>query len=413
MNRAKSVSISSRRDFLAGLTAASLSLATSPLYGLTAVGPQDTPQTSKLRWIGYTAGRNDLPSGQFDNWRTQRARIVLADGSNDSPTGESLIENENGWTQFAGWSNDGAKAIVLSLWEDPANAAWEREQRTFRMTEGWLVDCCLVELETGAIQNLTEIERVSIYNTGLFYLPDGSGFGFTPLINGVSVPFVMDPDGRNKRDVSGSTGGFAYGFSASPDGELITYHENYQLVISSVDGSHKQTIDTGHPFNFAPSWSPDGKYILFVSGEHYDCHPHIIERDGSGLRKIADRGGYRGVVERLKHPDFHSESSDLPVWSRDGQSIFFTAQVKDRVELMRASLDGRVTQLSDSASGVRHYHPSPSPDGTQILFGSDRSGTMQLHVSDLDGNNAIQVTNVPPDSCAMHGHWQRWPDDGT
>ncbi|MCA9107451.1 MAG: PD40 domain-containing protein [Planctomycetales bacterium] len=375
-------------------------------HGASARGESTEP------WIGYSVGRNDLPTGQFDNWRTQRARVVKADGTNDRAIGEALIENENSWTQFAGWSPDGAQAIVLSLWEDPLNAAWEREQRTFRMTEGWMVDCCLVDLETGAIDNLTEVERVSIYNTGLFFLPDGSGFGFTPLIDGISVPFVMDRDGRNKRDVSGRTRGFAYGFSASPDGELIAYHENYQLVISKADGSDKRTIETGHPFNFAPAWSPDGQHLLFVSGEHYDCHPHIVDRAGNDLRKIADRGGYRGVVERLKHPDFHSESSDLPVWSRDGRSIFFTALVRDRVELMRASLDGKVSQLSDSAAGVRHYHPSPSPDGTQILFGSDRDGTMRLFVADLDGDNAIPITDVPPDSCAMHGFWRPGSIDG-
>jgi hypothetical protein len=33
-----------------------------------------------------------------------------------------------------------------------------------------------------------------------------------------------------------------------------------------------------------------------------------VTRNGTDLRKLADRGGYRGVMERLKHPDFHSES---------------------------------------------------------------------------------------------------------
>ncbi len=58
---------------------------------------------------------------------------------------------------------------------------------------------------------------------------------------------------------------------------------------------------------------------MFLSGEHYNCHPHIVNKDGSGLRKLADRGGYRGVVEVLKHPDFHSESSDVPAWAPDEQ----------------------------------------------------------------------------------------------
>ncbi|MFM7538626.1 MAG: TolB family protein [Planctomycetota bacterium] len=112
------------------------------------------------------------------------------------------------------------------------------------MTEGWLVDSCLLDLATGKLTNLTAVDRVSIYNTGLFYLPDGKGFGFTPLIKGVSKPFVMDFDGKNKRDVSGAGGGFAYGYSASPDGKRISYHENYQIYISNADGRDKRKVET-------------------------------------------------------------------------------------------------------------------------------------------------------------------------
>jgi len=356
--------------------------------------------------IGYTEGRNDLEGGQFANWVTNRACVARANGTGRRVLAKDLTVNEHAWTQFAGWSPDGKQAIVLSLWETPENAAWERKHKTFRMTEGWLVDSCLLDLATGKLTNLTAVDRVSIYNTGLFFLPDGKGFGFTPLIKGVSKPHLMDADGKNKRDVSGAGGGFAYGYSVSPDGKRISYHENYQIFISNTDGSDKRKVETRNPFNFAPKWSPDGEWLLFVSGEHYNCHPHIVKRDGSGLKKLADRNGYRGVVERLKHPDFHSESSDVPVWSADGQSIFFTAMVKDRVELMNVDLGGRVAQLTESKSGTRHYHPAISPDGKSLLFGSDRSGIMQLYLSSIDGSNVRAITNVPPGSCAMHGHWQ-------
>ncbi|MCU0873683.1 MAG: hypothetical protein MUE50_15205 [Pirellulaceae bacterium] len=173
-----------------------------------------------------------------------------------------------------------------------------------------------------------------------------------------------------------------------------------------MDGSDKRRIETGNPFNFVPQWSPDGEWLLFVSGEHYNCHPHVVKKDGTGLRKLADRDGYRGVVERLKHPDFHSESSDVPVWARDGQAVYYTAKVGESIELMRVSLDGQVDQLTKSAPVVRHYHPSPSPDGRWVLFGSDRNGVMQLYVARADGTQARTVTNVPAGSCAMHGHWQ-------
>ncbi len=367
-------------------------------------------ENAPTQLIGYTEGRNDLPDGQFANWKTHRAFVVQANGQGRRLVAPELANKEHSWTQFAGWSPDGKQAIVVSLWESPENAAWERANKTFRMTEGWLVDSCLVDIRSGSALNLTSIDRISIYNTGLFFLPGSKGFGFTPLINGVSRPHVMDLDGRNKRDVSGGSQ-FAYGYSASPDGKRISYHENYQIYISNADGSEKQHVETGNSFNFVPQWSPDGEWLLFVSGEHYNCHPYVVKKDGTGLRKLADRGGYRGVVERLKYPDFHSESSDIPVWAADGQTVFFTARVDDRIELMRSNLDGQVTRLTNTQPGTRHYHPAISPDGNWILFGSDRSGTMQLYVAATDGTKVQAITSVPPDSCAMHGHWQPRPKE--
>ena len=357
-------------------------------------------------WIGYTEGRNDLPGGQFANWVTSRACVVRADGTRRRVLAAELTRKPHSWTQFAGWSPDGTVALIGSHWESPDNAAWERRHQTFRMTEGWLSDTCLLDLATNRITNVTAVERVSTYNTGLFYLPGGKGFGFTPLIHGVSKPYVMDPDGKHKRDVSGRGTGFAYGYSAAPDGQRISYHENYQIYISRPDGSDKRRVETGNPFNFVPQWSPDGAWLLFVAGEHYNCHPYVVTRDGTGLRKLADRGGYRGVVEPLKYPDFHSESSDVPVWSADSRYVFYTARVGDRVELMRVALDGTVRQLTRSRQGVRHYHPAASPDGKWPLFGSDRSGVMQLYVAKVDGTEARPITDVPAGWCAMHGHWQ-------
>jgi Tol biopolymer transport system component len=369
------------------------------------LGRADEPDRSQLL-IGYTEGRNDIADGQFANWLTNRACIVRADGTDRRVLAQELTRKPYSWTQFAGWSPDGGTAIIGSHWESPENAAWERQQKQFRMTEGWLSDSCLLELATERITNLTAVERVSIYNTGLFFLPDKSGYGFTPLINGVSKPYVMDRDGRNKRDVSGGGSGFAYGYTVSPDGQRISYHENYQIFVSNRDGTDKQRIETRNPFNFVPQWSRDGQWLLFVSGEHYNCHPYVVRPDGTGLRKLADRGGYRGVVEVLKHPDFHSASSDVPVWSADGDAVYYTAAVGDSIELMRVTLDGTVRQLTHSRSGVRHYHPSPSPDGQWILFGSDRSGVMQLYVAHANGADARPITSVPQGSCAMHGHWQ-------
>lgn len=359
------------------------------------------PQT----WIGYSQHRNDLMLGQHANWETSRAFMVRADGSERREVGRELITRPHSWTQFAGWSPDGRKAIITSLWESPENAAWEHQNKTFRFSEGWLVDGNVLDLRTGKLLNVSAIDRVSNHNAVTF-TPDGRKLLMTSVVKGSGRPFVMDLDGSHKRDAGGDSGGFAYGLNASPDGKYISYHEDYQVYIAHVDGSGRRKIDTGNPFNFVPQWSPKADALLFLSGEHYDCHPHIVRPDGSGLRKLADRGGYRGVVEFLKYPDFHSERSDIPCWSRDGRSVIYTAKVRDAVEVMRVDLNGKVRQLTHSQPGVRNYHPTESPDGRWLLFGSDRTGVMQLYVGDRDCRETWAITAAGEGNATLAGGWQ-------
>ena len=371
-----------------------------------AIGSVSGNDQAMLPPIGYTELRTNLPGGRHANVRTMRAVVIKADGSGRRLLAEGLIDDPDAWTQFAGWSPNGRQAIVYRGWQDPENARWEEEHKTFRMLPGkWQLDSCLVDLATGTIANVTAVERVSHYNGGLFFLPEGRGLGFTPLIDGVSKPFVMDLDGRNKRDVSGKDAGFAYGYSASPDGKLISYHENYQVYIADADGSNKRHIKTGNPFNFAPRWSPDGEWLLFVSGVHGGSNPYVVRRDGTGLRKLADIGGYQGWILFLDVPDFHQGSSDVPVWSADGKSVFYTAKVEDNVALFQAKLDGATIQLAKSAPGTLHYHATPSPDGKWLLYGSKRDGVRQLFVMRLSDRAERQLTKLQPGHAAMWPHW--------
>ncbi len=269
-----------------------------------------------------------------------------------------------------------------------------------------MLDSYLVDLESGRAENLTAKDRVSHYNGGLFFLPEGKGLGFTPLINGVSKPFVMDLDGRNKRDVSGEGGGFAYGYNASPDGRRICYHEDYQIYIANLDGTGKKKVETGNVFNFGPRWSPQGDWILFVSGVRGHCNLYVVRSDGTGLRQLADFGGYQGWILFLDVPDFHEGSSDVPVWSHDGQSVFYTAKAGPNVELFQTSLDGAARQLTHSPVGTLQYHPEPSPDGQWLVYGAKRGGVRQLVVRNLADGSERQVTDLKMGEAAMWPHWQ-------
>ncbi len=361
-----------------------------------------------LPLVGYNENRTNLPGGRHANVSTNRAMVVKADGTERRSIGGELVNEAGSWTQFAGWSPDGKTAVVLRGWESVENAQWEEEHKTFRFTpEGWLVDSFLVDVATGKAENVTGVDRVSSYNSGLFFWPnDPKKLGFTALIGGNSKPFRMDRDGRNKTDLTKNSNGFAYGFSSSPDGSRISYHENYQVYLADADGSNRIHVQTSHPFVFVPSWSPDGNWVLFVSGEHYNCHPHIVKADGSGLTKLADRGGYRGVTEFLDVPDYHGGSSDIPVWSVDGQAVFYTAKVGNNVELFRVTLDGQSERLTNSADGTTHYHPKPSPDGQWLVYGSKRGGVRNLFMMRLPDRKEHALTNVPARHAAMHAYWQ-------
>ena len=358
--------------------------------------------------IGYTDMKCDDPRGQFYNWRTRRAVIIRADGTGRRELGSAWITDENHWTGFGGWWPDG-RAVVGVAWESPENYAWEKEHKTFRMTEGnWLLDGCLVDIDSGEMVNLTAVDRVSNYSAGLAPWPgDPKRAKFAPLINGIQHPFVMDIDGHNKVDLSSGEEGFTYGAAVSPDGLHIAYNKDYLVYIADKDGSNPRRVDEDptHTFQFIPTFSPDGQWVLFLSGQHFKCHPYLVRVDGTGLRKLADRGSYTGGFQPLKVPDFHSGGSDMPTWSPDSKWVYYTAQVGESAELMRVSVDGQVQQLTHSPPGTEHCYPSVSPDGRLVVYTMRREGATALYVAQADGSNAKAITTPTIDHVQTYATW--------
>ena len=125
------------------------------------------------------------------------------------------------------------------------------------------------------------MDWVSHYNSASF-TPDGRHLIMTLLMESVSQPFPMAIDSTQKRNLSSKEQVFAYAFNASQDGAWICYHEDYQIYVDHKKSGQKRHLDTENPFNFGPSWSANGTELLFVSGEHYNCHPTIAhETNGS------------------------------------------------------------------------------------------------------------------------------------
>jgi Tol biopolymer transport system component len=351
----------SRRDFLR-LVASVVTLAPAVLSA--AEGDDSPPDLL----IGYTEFRTDLPGGRHANVKTRRAVVVKADGTGRRLLAEELTREAGYSTHFAGWSPDGKAARLSCDWKSEAVAKWEEEHHDFRTSgEGVRHDTYLLDLASGKATKQVPVEEKK-------------------------SEFIKN---------------LVHGRSISPDGKRCAFEDPaYRLFLADADGSNARQIQTGLPFHLVPSWSPDGSWVLFVAGEHYDCHPHVIKADGTGLKKLASRNGYRGVIDFLDVYDFHGGSSDLPVWAPDSKSVFYTAKVGSNVELFRVTLEGKSEQLTATSADSMHYHPAASPDGKWLVYGSKRDGVRQLYVMRLSDKKERRITDLKKGQGAMWPSWQ-------
>lgn len=128
-------------------------------------------------------------------------------------------------------------------------------------------------------------------------------------------------------------------------------------------------------FPGAPSWSPDGKRIVFAKKASCDTELFIVNRDGRGLRRMKE-----------------SRSKDeLPAWSPDGSRIAFVAA--DGIYTMRPNGSGR-RRISSEASD---FGVAWSPDSREIAFTHGTlpgpGGDLQtsLYVMDANGSGVRTV----------------------
>ena len=91
----------------------------------------------------------------------------------------------------------------------------------------------------------------------------------------------------------------------------------------------------------------------------------------------------------------HPAQDNFGAWSPDGQQLLFTSDRDGTVTIYAISVQGgeprALTEL-ESANG----RPDWSPDGRKIAFMSDRDeGDVEIYVMDADGGNTTRLTDSP------------------
>ena len=174
--------------------------------------------------------------------------------------------------------------------------------------------------------------------------------------------------------------------------------------LHTVSLASKTTV-TGEPRHVAVSGVKIDSATWLPSGEILFATPVL-----SGTANLWRVPAIGGAPARLAYT---GEDGTMPTMAR-GQS-----QSSSRMVYVRRLIDDNIWQMTTTAVGVppaspptaairstkQDIHPQLSPDGERLAFTSTRSGFWEIWVSDLDGANAVQLTDMRAPTGTGVPHW--------
>jgi len=237
----------------------------------------------------------------------------------------------------------------------------------------------------------------SYLNLGPEISPDGGRVVYVSDRSGyadVYVASALDGEGRHKLVGGERSQEFEAlhllraGFAWSPDGSTICFASKAGAsdALNLVDSESGRVVRTlRFPLDglFTPAWSSDGERIAFIGTKNGASDIYVTDVEGRELRRMTD--------------DFHDERD--PAWSPDGTLIAFSSDRDSPQEAgLKRSYDlytvdtGSLDIRRITASFGNESGPAWSPDGSRLVYASDRSGSPQLYAADVEDGRAAMLT---------------------
>jgi Tol biopolymer transport system component/tetratricopeptide (TPR) repeat protein len=192
--------------------------------------------------------------------------------------------------------------------------------------------------------------------------------------------FVMNADGSSVKLLADMNANHPVW---SPDGRRILFSsgegEEVHLYTVDASGGGLRQITSGQTYNYGASWSPDGTRIVFASrtkGKPFSLY--IAKADGSGKRRLTN----------------NLEGDCNPAWSPDGRRIAFERHTPDHSHIAVISPEG-TNVVALTPKNDLFYDPAWSPDGARLAFGRLHEGEKEICVMNADGTGLATVFSTP------------------
>lgn len=363
-----------------------------------------------------------------------------------APDGKSFVytrESEKGDLDLF-WQRTGGKNPVNLTKDSPADDQQpafspDGERIAFRSERGETGGGIYVMGATGE-----NARRICDFGYHPSWSPDGkeivvstNGQDLPNLRNAVSSSlWIVNVESGEKRKLIESD---AMQPAWSPDGKKIAYWfmqpqggRRDIAVVPASGGSDSEPviISKDGTINWNPVWSPDGKFLYFVSDRKGNMNFWRVAVDqlsgaavgepeaigmpskysrhlafsSDGKRMIYVQTDIKSNIQAVKFDEKTEKPTSDPFWVTQGDRQISRAELSPDgsqfvVRILRRTQDdivlinrqtGEIRDLTDDTAFDRY--PRWSPDGKKIAFISDRGETHEIWTINADGTNLKQVT---------------------
>ncbi|HYF01264.1 MAG TPA: hypothetical protein VEJ18_20240 [Planctomycetota bacterium] len=250
------------------------------------------------------------------------------------------------------------------------------------------------DVEPGTTPELTALRMLRMDGAFPSFSPDGRRVAL--VAHGFNRLVVLSLDGGDRRTIREGPA-FSVAWSKAEDriafaAGAVFARPDSKIRIHAVkpDGDDEQPLSEGTSNDAFPSFSPDGRRMVFRSGRGGSKNLFVREPDG---------------VRRLTEGPW---TDTMPDWSPSGDLIVFASDRDGEFDLWTVRPDGTHPRKLLGGGG-RDNHPKFSPDGRWVVFASERAGYSaeeaslpaqpqpygDLFAVRLDGTGLVRLTHSP------------------